>query len=125
MNFTSEVDVRQKLELQYHKGDISLSEFEDWFVPKSWNFDENASLTLQSLVADIELLLAEYSNGDWTEPQLKEKLRSAATVYRATYVFDLTENKTAEPVHLTFSGSALHRSDSSPPSDIRLVEEYA
>jgi hypothetical protein len=124
MDFNSEVELRQKL-IQYLNGELRLSEFEEWFVPKSWNFFENASPSLQSLVADIELLLAEYSNGDWTEAELKRKIAPLATTYRLVYCFDVGQNKKPEPINLTFSGSGLRRSDSSPLSDIQLVAGYA
>lgn len=44
-------------------GNISVRDFEDWFVPASWNANSWASAELRDAVYGLELELAEYSNG--------------------------------------------------------------
>ena len=66
MDFRSEIELRKEL-ARYLEGQCTLKEFEDWFVPRSWNFNQNSNPSLRNLVAQIELSLAEFSNGDWTE----------------------------------------------------------
>ncbi|MHB1756473.1 MAG: hypothetical protein ACYCT9_03060 [Leptospirillum sp.] len=61
--------IRVKL-ADYIQGNISLRAFEDWIVPNSWNMSHLPS-DAQDLSSDIELLLAEFSNGDWTEDEIK------------------------------------------------------
>jgi hypothetical protein len=60
----------------YIAGEISLEEFEDWFVPTYWNVLTGKEEELSQMVYDIELRLAEYSRGNWTEHELKEHLNS-------------------------------------------------
>lgn len=45
-------------------------------MPVAWGTDARGDSAAIGLVSRIELLLAEFSNGDWTEQELKQKLRS-------------------------------------------------
>jgi len=64
------MDLENKLK-DYIAGDITLSEFEGWFVPAYWNIHHRRDDDLSQIVYEIELRLAEYSNGDWSEEELK------------------------------------------------------
>ena len=55
-------------------GKISLSEFEDWFVPETWNIHKAADPEAEELVDKIELSLSEYSGGYLSPAQLRESL---------------------------------------------------
>ena len=67
------IELKNKL-IEYISGELSISEFEDWFIPSYWNVHRRNDEELSNLVYDIELELAEYSIGDWTEKELKEHL---------------------------------------------------
>ena len=56
----------------YVSGWLSREQFEDWFVPATWSVPLDAE-TMQ-LVNRIKLRLAEFLNGDWTEPELRTEL---------------------------------------------------
>ena len=56
---------------RYLAGEISLSAFQDWFIPQAWNIDKRADRFIAELVHGIELKLAEYSSGHWAEDELK------------------------------------------------------
>jgi hypothetical protein len=56
-------------------GGISLSEFEDWFVPETWNIHQANDAEADDLVDEIELSLSEYSGGFLSQSQLKETLK--------------------------------------------------
>ena len=71
-------EIRKRL-ASYVGGEISLRDFQEWFVPVAWGTDARGNSAATSLVSRIELLLAEFSNGDWTEQELKHKLRSHGT----------------------------------------------
>lgn len=58
----------------YIAGKISLEEFEDRFVPAYWNVLTGKDEELSQMVYEIELRLAEYSKGYWTEDELKDLL---------------------------------------------------
>ena len=64
------IKLKNKLS-EYIAGEISLSEFEDWFVPTYWNVHQRNHKELINMVYDMELRLAEYSSGCWTEEELK------------------------------------------------------
>ncbi len=66
---------RQRLG-QYLAGEITLRTFEDWFVPLTWQPEAGTDdPAVANLVSEIELCLAEYSSGHWTEAELREHLR--------------------------------------------------
>lgn len=104
MQFESELEVRRQL--ARHLSDaISLDEFEDWLVPRSWNFHKEASPSLQALVSEIELLLAEFSNGHRSEEELRRALLPLVTNYESDYRID-----TGSPTVQTSSGSNVSES---------------
>src|SRR5258708_12213450 len=74
MSYSLDFNVRERL-AEYLAGEISLHEFEDWFFPETWDVDQLDNLALTNLVYGIKLRLAEYSNGDWTEKELRDRLR--------------------------------------------------
>lgn len=84
MLFQSDYEIRKQL-VCYLTSETSLEDFEDWFVARSWNFHEAENPLLLELACEIELLLAEFSNGHWTESDLKERLRPFITRYSVDY----------------------------------------
>lgn len=72
--------IREQL-ARYLAGEISLPEFQEWFVPRAWNIEKQGSPAAGDLAHEVELRLAEFSNGDWTEDELKSKLRPLVTHY--------------------------------------------
>jgi len=76
-------EIREKLS-QYLKGAISLREFEDWFLPKTWNIHYLGDQSAQHLAYEIGLLLAEFSNRDWTENELRQQLQAHIDTHRSS-----------------------------------------
>jgi len=70
--------------VQYLDGEISLHQFEDWFVPTVWSVSRTTDAGTQALVGEIELRLAEFSNGHWTEAELRTNLEALATSHKRT-----------------------------------------
>jgi len=70
-----DVQILERL-AQYLAGRLSIQEFEDWFVPSSWDVRQSGTTQDADLVYRVELFLAEFSNDDWTEEELKSKFRS-------------------------------------------------
>ena len=60
---------------RYLSGADSLRTFDEWFVPATWDVDRAGDQATIDLTYEIILRLAEYSNGDCTEEQLKDLLR--------------------------------------------------
>jgi hypothetical protein len=84
MDFQSEYELRQEL-ARYLKGQCNLKDFEDWFVPRSWDFSRNTNPSLQKLVSQLELVIAEFSNGDWSEVELRQQFGILMTTYEIDY----------------------------------------
>jgi hypothetical protein len=75
MQHSLELEIRDRLSA-YLAGETSLHEFEDWFFPKTWDVDKLDDPALLDLVYQIKLDWAEFSNGDWSEKDLRDMLRS-------------------------------------------------
>jgi hypothetical protein len=61
-------EIRRKLR-DLVDGRVSVREFQAWFVPATWELNEDGTAT-EELAAEIELRLAEFSNGHRTEDEL-------------------------------------------------------
>jgi hypothetical protein len=81
----SSQDIRQHL-ARYLAGDISLHEFDDWFARATWDSDEQGSGPAQedarALAHTIEGRLGEFTDGHWTEDELKGLLAPLVENYR-------------------------------------------
>ena len=75
-----DLEIRSRL-ADYLGGKTGLQEFQRWFAPQAWNIEKRADLAIADLVREIELLLAEFANGDWTEEELSAKLHPFVTAY--------------------------------------------
>ena len=71
------VELRNQLR-RYLDGAISLSEFDEWFVPATLNVEQSGDPAAEDLTWEIYLRIAEFSHGDWTEAELKDMLGSFA-----------------------------------------------
>jgi hypothetical protein len=81
MSPSLDIEIRAKL-ASYLVDEISLEEFEDWFIAASWNVMHRESKITIDLVYDIELLLAEYSKDCWNEDELREQFLPIVQEYR-------------------------------------------
>jgi hypothetical protein len=73
------VQIRSRL-ADWINGRVSLSEFEDWFVPETWNIHKANDPEAEALADEIELSLSEYSGGYLSLGQLKENLKELAHI---------------------------------------------
>ena len=71
----SEAEVRQRA-LAFLENEVSLDDFEDWLVARSWNMHRDSAPSAQDLVSSIELALSEHSNGHISESELRRELVS-------------------------------------------------
>jgi hypothetical protein len=67
------IEIRRRL-AEYLASEISLIEFEEWFVSKSWTVTP-AAVEVYALVGSIELALAEFTSAHADEPELRSLLR--------------------------------------------------
>jgi hypothetical protein len=67
-------EIRKQL-IRYLSGQISLNTFQEIFIPIIWDIDKKENKAVKKLSNRIILRLAEYSNGDWSEQELKDFFR--------------------------------------------------
>lgn len=105
--------------MNYISGAMPLRHFKKWFASATWNV--GADNDLRRLVSEIELLLAEFSNGDWTENELKRNLQQyrrfvqladvadtiAWTEVRPPYVYTVTNGSGGFDTNIYFAGMPL------------------
>ncbi len=84
--------IQDKL-VDYLAGDMSLREFQKWFIPATWNVDRGDRIA-DELTATIDHRLAEYTNGDWSE----RELRSLLLPLVARFSFDETVPERYAPI---------------------------
>ena len=67
--------IRKQLS-KYLTGGTTLESFEEWFVPNALTaVEESGDPEAEALTYGIELRLAEFSDGGWTEDELRGLLR--------------------------------------------------
>lgn len=122
-------DIREKLSAYLTK-EISLHEFGDWFFSETWEVDQPDNFSLISLVYGIKLRLAEFSNGDWTENELRDWLRVFVEKYdvvvnstpRQVWVQFGTSNTTEPEIVYSAQSVNIRVSDSANASSDQLVD---
>lgn len=72
-----EKDIRGLI-ARYISREVSLREFQECFAPRVWDIDSTGDASAAQLAGRIELFLAEFSSGDWTEEELRKKLSEYA-----------------------------------------------
>jgi len=80
MNSNLDLIIRGEL-IRYLVGEISLRDFQNWFVSATWNLEETHNSLAQELASEIQLKLAEYTNGHWSEEELRRILRPLVQSY--------------------------------------------
>ncbi len=82
----AESQIREKLG-RFLSGEMSLDQFEDWLVQRSWNMHQHSDESAQKLASAIELRLAEHSSGHLDGAALRDELRPFVTNYTVAVWF--------------------------------------
>lgn len=80
MNPSVDNGIRKKL-ASYLLGEYSLEDFKDWFIPVLLAVDHSENQKAINMAYEIELRLAECSNGYWNEDELKQLLKPLVENY--------------------------------------------
>lgn len=76
------ITIRRQLR-RYLQGGQSLREFVRWLAPRLESLDRDRDA--DDLAHEAYLRIAEYTNGDWTEDELRAFFRPLVTTYVATW----------------------------------------
>ena len=79
---TAEREVRRRA-TDYVEGRATLADFALWLAALAWELDNTGDADLRDLVNSLELRIAEFTSGDWSEAELGSLIRvplSASTV---------------------------------------------
>lgn len=72
----SSLEVYRQL-IRYLTNEIPLNEFRNWFDASTWPNDENPeSYRPSDIAGEVELRLAEFSNGHWSEEELRNNFHA-------------------------------------------------
>lgn len=81
-----DIKIRESL-ARYLTNRTSFEEFEDWFMPATWEIEKTSNQLAIELTHEIELRISEFTNGHFTEKELREKLGPLTQRYSATITF--------------------------------------
>ncbi len=62
--------------VDYLTGNSSLSEFRDWFDLETWGIAAESDSLVRDLAGEIELRLAEFTNGHLSENEVRRHLKN-------------------------------------------------
>lgn len=71
------LQIRQRL-AEYLLGITSLQQFEDWFVPATWDIHKSNDPEVEVLTDEIESNLSEYTGGQLSQQDLQKALSDLA-----------------------------------------------
>lgn len=78
------LQIREQL-ARYLASGLTLREFIEWYAPRARNAHQAGDPDAEYLADQVDLALAEFSNGDWTESQLRALLSQALNTYHVDY----------------------------------------
>lgn len=74
MSAQLETEIHDNL-VRYLSGQTTLEQFRDWFDAATWDLNPAGTTRLFQLAGEIDLRLAEFTNGHLTESELRAELR--------------------------------------------------
>ncbi len=75
MNSSLLSEIRDHLR-RYLSREITLDDFRDWFDVETWDIIDKCSAATQQLAGEIELRIAEFTNGHLSETELRTMLQN-------------------------------------------------
>ena len=76
-------EIRDQL-VSYLAKEKSFAEFEDWLIDHSWDMHKDSSESAQELVHEISASIYEYLDQNFSEEQLRVRLRPYVQLYRVS-----------------------------------------
>lgn len=94
---------------RYLREEMSLRDFQRWFVPQTWA-DDPGDASTQELIDRIDLRLSEFTSGYWTEQDLRQELgeilqsQSIEVILNVQLRIRQLFTSSARPLHFVVSG---------------------
>lgn len=79
-----QAEIRQQVG-RYLSQQIPIRELWSWTQEHFWDIDNREASETARMAHDVELLLFETAHGDWTEHELREKLRPVVSRYEFSF----------------------------------------
>lgn len=79
------ITIRRQLR-RYLSSELSLRQFMKWLAPRLVSIETKPAA--DDLAHEIYIRISEYTNGDWTEPELKRLLLPLVTTYVVSWPAD-------------------------------------
>jgi hypothetical protein len=108
-----DTEIRERL-ADYLDDEISLGQFEEWFIPETWDVERERNEMAADLTRSIMRLLVMCSNGDLSEDELRRELLRIRT---RTYWVD----QSPKPVVLTSGATVIRQEGSAQAGTSRSV----
>src|SRR3989442_9661553 len=86
--------------LSYLSGETTLRDFRAWYIPATWDVNTRRNGRVESLVNEIDLRLAEFTSGHWTEDELKEVLSRLTKDYEGVVFVTAEGHVIANPPYI-------------------------
>lgn len=83
-----DVEIRSRLG-RYLRGEDTLDEFREWFIPATWDVHESSNNAAETLAYRVVHLIGEYSAGELSEARLRSRLKPLIETYVVSYGEDL------------------------------------
>jgi hypothetical protein len=97
-------EIRDRL-ARYLDQSITLSAFSEWFTPATWEVETD--IATEKLIGDIQLLLAEFDHGDWTEDELRVEIAKLTARPIVTVLSELEPRTTSTSKTRVLAGVSL------------------
>lgn len=102
MNDSLVYEIKSHL-LDYLAGRNTLEEFEDWFVPETWDTEDSEA---EPLAAEVDLRLAEHTSGHLPEDELRREFALLAADPSLNPVLSFSTVRETPPIRMS-SGSSV------------------
>lgn len=115
-----DTEIRGKL-AEYLNSEISLRQFQEWFVPATWDIQTSEPAHILDLAYSIQLKLAEYASDHLTENDLRQALIPYIERFTIMVSFPAISSIPSQVrAHLTGSSRILHP-DAGRPREVVLA----
>ncbi len=113
-------DIRDKL-AEYLNSEVSLRQFQEWFVPATWDIQDSQPAHVLDLAYSIQLKLAEYASDHLTENDLRQALSPYIQHFTMVVSFPAMSLRSSKVRARLTASSRVLRPDADKPREVVLA----